>query len=239
MDASEPPPGTPPEEPAPPAPPVSEPASPPQPLSALTPSPGLAVSNPSGPPSPIYPAGFEISYPSELNRWLPLIKWLLAIPHFIALFFVGIGAFFVLIFGFFAVLFTGRWPRGAFEYLVGTLRWSYRVLAYHHLMTDAYPPFSLADDPGYPVRVNVDYPERVANWRPLVQWLLAIPYVFIAGILYWLTGILTIVAFFTVLFTKRIPRGVFELMVPGFRWHIRGSAYTYFMTDRYPPFVLG
>ncbi|MBV8998782.1 MAG: DUF4389 domain-containing protein, partial [Solirubrobacterales bacterium] len=155
------------------------------------------------------------------------------------LFFIGIGAFFVLVFGFFAVLFTGRWPRGAFDFLVGTLRWSYRVLAYYHLMTDAYPPFSFADHPGYPVRVNVDDPEHIANWRPLVQWLLAIPYLFIAGILYWLTGILTIVAFFTVLFTKRIPRGVFGLMVPGFRWHVRGSAYNYFMTDRYPPFILG
>ena len=67
--------------------------------------------DPAGPPSPVYPAGLEISYPSELNRWLPLVKWLLVIPHFIALFFVGIGAFFVAVYGFFAVLFTGRWPR--------------------------------------------------------------------------------------------------------------------------------
>ena len=55
--------------------------------------------------------------------------------------------------------------------------------------------------------------------------------------LYWLTGILTIIAFFTVLFTKQIPRGVFDLMVPGLRWNVRGGAYAYFMTDRYPPFV--
>jgi hypothetical protein len=59
----------------------------------------VAVPEPSGPPSPSYPAGFEITYPSELNRWLPLVKWLLAIPHFVALFFVGIGAFFVLVYG--------------------------------------------------------------------------------------------------------------------------------------------
>jgi hypothetical protein len=99
-----------------------------------------AVTDPSGPPSPSYPATFEIAYSPELNRWLPLVKWLLAIPHFIALFFVGIGAFFVVVYAFFVVLFTGRWPRGAFDYVVGTLRWYYRVLAYFHLMTDAYPP---------------------------------------------------------------------------------------------------
>jgi len=197
------------------------------------------VLDPAGPPSPPYAARFEISYPDELNRWLPLVKWLLAFPHYFALFFVAIGAFVVLIYAFFAVLFTGRWPRGAFEYLVGTLRWAYRLVAYVHLMTDRYPPFSLADDPAYPVRLNVEYPERIAHWRPLIHWLLAIPYLFVAGILYWLTGVLTIAAFFTVLLTKKIPRELFELMVPGFRWNIRGSAYAYFMSERYPPFVWG
>jgi hypothetical protein len=231
VDAAPPPPSDPTEGPS-----ASSPEAPPP--SPPTP-PTTAVANPSGPPSPSYPAGFEITYPSELNRWLPLVKWLLAIPHFIILFFLGIGAFFVLIYGFFAVLFTGRWPRGAFDYLVGTVRWAYRVLAYYHLMTDAYPPFSLADDPAYPLRLNIDYPERIANWRPLVQWLLAIPYMFVASVLYWLTGVLTIIAFFTVLFTRRIPRDLFELMVPGMRWNLRGNAYTYFVTDRYPPFTWG
>jgi hypothetical protein len=210
----------------------------PQP-SPATGSEAIAVPDASGPPSPLYPVRIEITYPSELNRWLPLIKWLLVIPHLFALVFVAIGAFFVAVYAFFAVLFTGRWPRGAFDYLVGTFRWGARVAAYFHLMTDAYPPFSLADDPGYPLRLHIEYPERIANWRPLVHWLLAIPYVWIAGVLYWLTGVLSIVAFFTVLFTKQIPRGVFELMVPGFRWSVRGNAYASFMTERYPPFIWG
>ena len=238
MNTPEPPTGRPPEEPGPP-PPGTPPPSQTPPAAAFAASQTLTVTDPSGPQSPSYPAGFEITCPSELNRWLPLVKWLLVVPHLIVLFFVGIGAFFVLIYGFFAVLFTGRWPRGAFDYLVGTLRWTLRVIAYYHLMTDAYPPFSLADDPGYPLRLNVDYPERVERWRPLVQWLLAIPYLFVAGVLYWLTGVLTVVAFFTVLFTRRIPREVFELMVPGMRWNLRGNAYAYFMTDRYPPFIWG
>jgi Domain of unknown function (DUF4389) len=191
----------------------------------------------STPEQPAYPAQLEIAYPAELNRWLPLVKWLLAFPHYIALFFVGIGAFFVIIWAFFAVLFTGRYPRGAFDYLVGTCRWAYRVAAYVHLMTDAYPPFSLDDDSAYPVRVQVSYQERIANWRPLVHWLLVLPYLFVAAALYWLTGILTFIAFFTVLFTKQIPRGMFDLMVPGIRWSLRGNVYGYFMTDRYPPFV--
>src|SRR5262249_59273580 len=90
-----------------------------------------AVPDPGGPPSPPYEAQFEVAYPQELNRWLPLVKWLLAIPHYIVLWFLGIGAFFVVISAFFAVLFTGRYPRGAFDYLVGVHRWSYRVYPYH------------------------------------------------------------------------------------------------------------
>jgi hypothetical protein len=215
------------------------PAAPEAPQPPPDANPALAVADPAGPPAPAYPAAFEISYPAEMNRWLPLVKWLLVIPHFFVLFFVGIGAFFVGIYAFFAVLITGRWPRGAFEYLVGTFRWAFRVVAYFHLMTDAYPPFTLADDPAYPVRLDIAYPEHTDRWRPLVQWLLAIPYLFIASILYWLTGILTFVAFFTILFTKRIPREMFELMVPGLRWNLRGNAYAYFMTDRYPPFTFG
>ena len=183
--------------------------------------------------------GFEVTYPSELNRWLPLVKWLLAIPHFIALFFIWLVALFALIYGFFFVLFTGQWPRDGFDFVLGTLRWTYRVIAYVHFMTDTYPPFSTIDDPDYPVRLNIDYPEHTARWRPLVQWLLAIPYLLAAGVLYWLTGVMTIIAFFTVLFTRQIPRGVFELMVPGLRWNLRGGAYSYFMTERYPPFVWG
>jgi hypothetical protein len=227
------PPGPPPE-----GPPPGTQSPPPTSTAPAVPSP-VAVADPSGPPSPEYPARLEVSYPEELNRWLPLVKWLLIIPHFFVLAFVALGAFFVAIFAFFAVLFTGRWPRGAFDYLVGTARWVYRVIAYFHLMTDAYPPFSLADDPNYPVRLTVDYPEHVANWRPIVQWILAIPYLFIAGVLYWLTGVLTFIAFFTILFTKKIPRELFELMVPGLRWNVRGNAYAYFLTDRYPPFVWG
>jgi hypothetical protein len=211
----------------------------PEQFSGTASSNSLAVPDPAGPPSPLYPVTLEIAYPSELNRWLPLVKWLLVIPHFFCLFAIGIGAFFVAIYAFFAVLFTGRYPRGAFDYMVGTFRWGYRVVAYYHLMVDPYPPFSLADDPSYPVRLEIEYPEHVANWRPLVQWLLAIPYLIVAGVLFWLTSVLAFISFFTILFTKRIPRELYDLMVPGIRWNLRGGVYAFFLSDRYPPWVWG
>jgi len=82
---------------------------------------------------------------AELSRGLPLVKWFLAIPHYIVLWFLGIAAFFVLIYAWFVVLFTGRYPRGAFGFIEGVLRWANRVGGYaYSLVTDAYPPFSLS-----------------------------------------------------------------------------------------------
>jgi hypothetical protein len=89
----------------------------------------------------------DLDYPDaerDLNRWLPLVKWLLAIPHYIVLFFLGVGAFFAVVAAWFAILFTGRYPRGLFDYVVGVIRWSLLVQAYATLLiTDRYPPFSL------------------------------------------------------------------------------------------------
>jgi hypothetical protein len=80
----------------------------------------------------------------DLNRWLPLVKWLLAIPHFIVLVFLWIAAVVVVVVAWFAILFTGRYPKGMFDYVEGVLRWGQRVIAYAVLMvTDRYPPFSL------------------------------------------------------------------------------------------------
>ena len=90
----------------------------------------------------------DYAYPdaaTDLNRWLPLVKWLLAIPHYIVLFFLEIAAFFAVIVTWFAILFTGRYPRDIFSFVEGVFRWHNRVAAYAFvLVTDRYPPFSLA-----------------------------------------------------------------------------------------------
>lgn len=89
----------------------------------------------------------EVDYPDverDLNRWLPLVKWLLAVPHVVVLFFLSVGALVAVVIGWFAILFTGRFPRGLFDYVVGVGRWGLRVEAYAILLvTDEYPPFSL------------------------------------------------------------------------------------------------
>ena len=90
----------------------------------------------------------EFRYPdarNDLNRWLPLVKWLLAIPHYVVLFFLGIAAFVCVVISWFAILFTGRYPRGLFDFVVGVMRWGNRVQGYALvLITDRYPPFRLS-----------------------------------------------------------------------------------------------
>ncbi len=89
----------------------------------------------------------EVPYPDaprELNRWLPLVKWLLALPHHVILIFLNLAALVVAVIAWFAILFTGRYPRGMFDFVVGVMRWNLRVIAYAFLLTtDRYPPFSL------------------------------------------------------------------------------------------------
>jgi hypothetical protein len=94
----------------------------------------------------------EIDYPNaetDLARGMPLVKWFLAIPHYFVLIFLYIAAFFVVIFAWFAILFTGRYPRSAFDFVMGVERWALRVIAYAFiLVTDKYPPFSLEEQTG-------------------------------------------------------------------------------------------
>ncbi len=177
------------------------------------------------------------------GQWQWLFKWLLAIPHYIVLFFLTIAAFFATIYAFFAILFTTKYPRGIFDFNVGVMRWNWRVgfYTYQALGTDKYPPFSL-DKGGYPADLDVEYPEKLSQGLVLIKWwLLAIPHYIIVGIFQGgrnngLTGILSIICGFIVLFTGKYPEDLFKFIVGMNRWSYRVYAYAALMTDEYPPF---
>jgi hypothetical protein len=95
--------------------------------------------------APGYPVKYHVEYPEKLSRGLIFVKWLLVIPHIIVLYFLGIASFVVTFIAWFAILFTGKYPRGMFDFNVGVQRWSNRVQAYFMLMRDEYPPFTLQD----------------------------------------------------------------------------------------------
>lgn len=189
------------------------------------------------PPNPDYPVRLEVDPPQRLSRLLIFVKWLLLLPHYIALYVLGIVAWFVLIVSFFATIITGRYPVALFDFLTGFERWRLRVAAYFLLQTDSYPPFSLSDESSYPVRLAVEYPERVARWRPLVHWLLVIPAAVVAAAIGIVGFLAAIVAWFAILFTGRYPDALFEAVTVALRWTARATLYAYWLVERYPPFV--
>jgi hypothetical protein len=199
----------------------------------------------------------------ELSRWQWLVKWFLAIPHFVVLAFLWVAFAVLTLVAAVAILFTGRYPRGIFQFNVGVLRWTLRVSYYATtggIGTDRYPPFSLAAQPEDPARLDVDYPERLSRPLVLVKWLLAFPHLVIVAVLAggsvrWLAtegdrvwfdpsggggllGLLVLVAGVALLFTGRYPAALFDLIVGLNRWVYRVIAYVALMTDRYPPFRL-
>ncbi len=212
-----------------------------------------------------YPLRLEGELDDHLSRWLWLVKWVLAIPHYIVLFFLWVAFFVLSVIAFFAILFTGRYPRGIFDFNVGVMRWSWRVgfYSYSTLGTDRYPPFTLGPA-DYPATLEVAYPTELSRGLVLVKWwLLAIPHYLIVAVLgtgllwsgswaggggwndwQWggwgggLIGILVLIAGVVLLFTGRYPRDIFRLLMGFNRWSYRVLAYAALMRDEYPPFRL-
>ncbi len=210
-----------------------------------------------------YPLSLDAGLDLPLSRWMWLVKWLLAIPHMLILVLLWMAYLVLSIVAGISILFTGRYPRGIFDFNVGVLRWSWRVSYYAFsggLGTDRYPPFSLGPEANYPATLDVEYPEQLSRGLVLVKWwLLALPHYIVVAVIAgggfawqtdggasvgWgpagggLVGILTLVAAFVLLFTGSYPRNLFDLIVGLNRWVYRVVAYASLMTDRYPPFRL-
>ncbi|MGW4718116.1 DUF4389 domain-containing protein [Nocardia sp. NPDC004260] len=217
----------------------------------------MELEKPVPPPSPIRVRG---DLDPALSRWLWLVKWLLAIPHYVVLFFLHIAYAVLTVVAFFAILITGKYPRGLFDFNVGVMRWGWRVTFYalSVLGTDKYPPFSLQPNADYPADLEIDYPETLHRGLALVKWwLLAIPHYLIIGAVLsggiaiagsdgddWgggsisLLSLLLIVALIGLLFTARYPQGIYDFVMGVNRWIIRVQAYAGLMRDEYPPFRL-
>lgn len=207
------------------------------------------------PPVPVlaaplsYPLRIEARLDEPLSRWLWLVKWVLLIPHYIVLWFLFAAMFVLTVIAFFAILFTGRYPRAIFDFNVGVLRWAWRVgfYGYSALGTDRYPPFTFAVDADYPALLDVPYPEHLSRGLVLIKWwLLAIPQYVVVAVLaggigiavhvWGLIAILTLFAAFALLFTTRYPRGIFDFVMGLNRWVFRVLVYVLLMRDEYPPF---
>ena len=201
------------------------------------------------------PTRLEGSLDPKLTRWMWLVKWLLAIPHFAVLTILWIAFVIVTIAAGFAILFTGRYPASLFSFTTGVLRWNWRVAFYATgvLGSDTYPPFTLART-DYPATFEVTYPSTLSRWKVLFKsWLFALPQLLIIAVATgstwgaWtggaangvsLLGLLLLVAAIILLVGGVYRLGLFNLIMGAHRWMYRVFAYTALMRDEYPPFRL-
>jgi Domain of unknown function (DUF4389) len=207
-----------------------------------------------------YPVQVRADLDGSLSRWLWLVKWLLLVPHLVVLVVLWVGFVLATVYALVAIVISGRYPRAVFDFNVGVLRWSWRVSFYGYsaLGTDSYPPFSLGEQPDYPARLTIAYPEHLSRGLALVKWwLLAIPHYLVLAILTgggtWFVvqlgatewawggsvlGLLVLISAVMLTITGTYPRPLFDLVVGINRWVLRVAAYAALMTDRYPPFRL-
>ncbi|MCZ7529068.1 MAG: DUF4389 domain-containing protein [Acidimicrobiia bacterium] len=189
-----------------------------------------------------YPARFELDAPLEVANWRPLVHWLLAIPHIIVLYALGVVSGVLAFLSFFTVLFTKEIPDGFVRTQAMVLRYELRVQTYVMFMREDYPPFSFStvahDDGIDQTRMSLDSPGELNRWLPLVKWLLIIPHLFVLFFVAIGAAVVHLISFFAVLFTGRYPAGMREFVLGFLRWALRVNVYVMFLTDDYPPFSL-
>jgi hypothetical protein len=185
----------------------------------------------------MYPISYEADFNPEPNRWTTFFRLLLAIPWFVVALFWGIVFTFTHLIAWIAIVILGRYPQWLYDFNAGVVRFGVRVSAWIYLQTDEWPPFSLSDDPNYPIRVNIAPPaERQSRLKALFRWILALPVILVLS--YGTSSIQAaagFVAWLTIVFRGYLPEGVNSMMTFVNSFHARVFGYLAFLTDDYPP----
>jgi hypothetical protein len=181
---------------------------------------------------------FKADYVEKRSRLTTFFRLLLAIPHIIFLYFYGLAAGVVVIIAWFALLFTGRYPQGMYDFVAGSLRYSTRVYGYLWLLTDEYPPFSGSADIAYPVDLNIGPPKsEYSRLKVLFRIVLAIPVLIIHYAMQIVAEVGALIAWFAIVALGRQPKGLQDMIVLGTSYQQRAYAYLALITEDWPPFT--
>ena len=184
-----------------------------------------------------YPVQFEVDPPTAQNRLSIFFRWLLVIPHVIVLNFLGLAAGVVITLAWFTIVFAGRFPAGMLRFTVGFSRWAARANAYGTLLTDRYPPFSMEEEPDYPVRLTVqEQTTRRNRLTTFFRCILLIPHEIVLGLLSIVVVFVGFGAWVAGVVLGSVPEGLHNFLAGYTRWTERASAYGYLLVDEYPPF---
>jgi Domain of unknown function (DUF4389) len=183
-----------------------------------------------------YPVTFEADFVESRNRLTTFFRLILAIPLAIWLYVYAIVAAVAILIAWFAIVITGRYPEGLYDFVAGYTRFLARFTAYTVLLCDPYPSFGGSDDPAYPVRMEFTRLEQYSRLRTLFRIVLAIPILILRYVMGLLLEIGAIAAWFVILVTGKMPRGLFDLMVLANSYTARSDAYIYLLSETYPPF---
>lgn len=184
-----------------------------------------------------HPVSFDVEYPERLSRVTTFVRLFLAIPQLIVIYLLLLVLEVLSVIAWFAILFTGRYPKDFFSFNASLMRWAANVMAYVALLRDEYPPFSGA--PGeYPLTLGIERAERQSRLRLFIRAFAIIPnYIafYFVELAWFLT---TVIAWFAILITGRYPPGLFKFGVGVMRWYQRQTAYLFLLRDEYPPYRL-
>jgi hypothetical protein len=184
-----------------------------------------------------YPVTYKQQPPEKRDRLTIFFRWILAIPHYIWSFFYGIATFFVAFIAWFAIVITGRWPRGLYDFVAGYLRYYGRLTAYVSLIVDTYPPFDGAEHPEYPVQISVAPPkETYSRLKAFFRFILAIPIFIVQYVLTIWLFLLSVAIWFVGVFAGRTSPGLMELTRMPMAYYVRSTAYFNLITEDWPPF---
>jgi hypothetical protein len=188
----------------------------------------------------MYPVQYEADFNPEPNRWTTFFRLILAIPWFIVATFWGIVFIFTHLFAWVAIVILGRYPERLYDFNAGVVRFGVRTSAWIYLQTDEWPPFGLADDRNYPVRVNIaPRAERQSRLKAFFRWILALPVLLVLsyGTSY-IQMLAAVVAWLTIVFRGYMPEGIHNMLTFVNSFHARVFGYLAFLTDDYPPIGL-